>query len=37
LLPATQPQLRLPDLKFHRRIGTYAGQPYSVTGELLSS
>src|SRR5262249_24673975 len=37
LLPAAQQQLRLPDLKFHRRIGTYAGQPYSVTGELLSA
>jgi len=37
LLPATQPKLMLPDLKFHRRIGTYAGQPYSVTGDLLSA
>ena len=37
LIPATQPQLRLPDLKFHRRIGTYAEQPYSVTGDLLSA
>jgi benzoyl-CoA 2,3-dioxygenase component B len=37
LLPAAEPQLRLPDLKFHRRIGTYAGQPYSVTGDLLSA
>ena len=25
-----------PDLKFHRAIGEFAGQPYSVTGELLS-
>jgi len=36
LIPAAQPRLRLPDLTFHRRIGSYAGQPYSVTGELLS-
>jgi hypothetical protein len=36
-VPAAQPQLRLPDIKFNRRIGTYAGQPYSVTGDLLSA
>lgn len=33
---AGQPRLRLPDITFHRRIGTYAGEPYSVTGERLS-
>jgi len=37
LIPAPQPQLRLPDSKFRRRIGTYVGQPYSVTGDLLSA
>ena len=26
----------MPDLKFHRYIGEFAGQPYSVKGELLS-
>ncbi|MCL6565970.1 MAG: phenylacetate-CoA oxygenase subunit PaaI [Acidobacteriia bacterium] len=35
-IPAGQPKLYVPDLKFHRRIGEFAGQPYSVTGELLS-
>ncbi|MCL6480992.1 MAG: phenylacetate-CoA oxygenase subunit PaaI [Firmicutes bacterium] len=34
-IPAGQPKLYVPDLKFHRRIGEFAGQPYSVTGELL--
>ncbi len=29
--------LYVPDLKFNRRIGEVAGQPYSVTGELLSA
>ena len=27
---------RVPDVKFHRAIGEYAGKPYSVTGDLLS-
>lgn len=31
-----QPKLTMPDIKFHRGIGRYANQPYSVTGELLS-
>ncbi len=35
-IPAGQPKLYVPDLKFHRRIGEFAGKPYSVTGELLS-
>jgi benzoyl-CoA 2,3-dioxygenase component B len=29
-------EFTLPDVKFHRAIGDDAGQPYSVTGELLS-
>ena len=37
LLPADQPKLSLPDLKFHRNIGEYAGKTYSVHGELLDS
>ena len=37
LVPNDQPKLAVPDLKFHRRIGTYANQPYSVTGERLSA
>ena len=37
LVPPGQSQLRVPDLKFNRRIGDYAGQLYSVTGELLSA
>jgi benzoyl-CoA 2,3-dioxygenase component B len=36
-VPAGQPQLYVPDLRFHRSIGEFAGQPYSVTGELLSA
>jgi hypothetical protein len=35
-IPADQPTLRLPDLKFRRRIGDYAGQPYAVDGTLLT-
>ena len=35
-ISADQPKLRLPDEKFHRSIGEYAGKTYSVTGELLS-
>ena len=31
-----QPKLKMPDIKFHRSIGQYAGQTYSVDGELLS-
>jgi benzoyl-CoA 2,3-dioxygenase component B len=36
LIPDDQPKLFVPDLKFYRRIGDYAMQPYSVTGERLS-
>jgi len=32
-----QPKLKMPDIKFHRSIGMYAGKNYSVTGELLSN
>lgn len=35
-VPAGQPKLYVPDLKFNRHIGEFANQPYSVTGELLS-
>jgi hypothetical protein len=35
-VPAEQPKLRLPDLKFRRRIGDYARQLYAVDGSLLS-
>ncbi len=35
-IPEAQPKLRLPDITFHRRIGTYAGEPCSVTGARLS-
>lgn len=35
-LPAGEPKLRIPDLKFHRSIGDFAGKTYSVDGELLS-
>ncbi|GIX47020.1 MAG: benzoyl-CoA oxygenase subunit B [Candidatus Tectimicrobiota bacterium] len=36
LIPEDQPKLVLPDEKFHRRIGRYAGGTYSVSGERLS-
>jgi len=36
LIPDGAPVLYAPDLKFHRGIGEYSGQTYSVTGELLS-
>jgi benzoyl-CoA 2,3-dioxygenase component B len=35
-LPAGAAPLTAPDLKFHRGIGEYAGETYSVTGERLS-
>jgi hypothetical protein len=35
LIPAGQPKLYAPDLKFNRSIGEYVGKTYSVTGELL--
>ncbi|MBI4466951.1 MAG: phenylacetate-CoA oxygenase subunit PaaI [Acidobacteria bacterium] len=37
LIPDEQPKLYVPDLKFNRRIGDYAHQPYSVTGERLAA
>jgi benzoyl-CoA 2,3-dioxygenase component B len=37
LIPADQPKLYAPDLKFNRSIGEFAGKTYSVTGELLSA
>ena len=37
LVPADQPKLKAPDLKFNRSIGEYVGKPFSVTGELLSA
>lgn len=37
LVPADQPELYVPDLKFHRAIGDYAGKTYSVHGEELST
>ncbi len=36
LLPADQPKLYTPDLRFNRNIGEFAKQPYSVDGRLLS-
>ena len=35
-VPKEQPRLRIPDDKFHRNIGQYAGQSYSIDGNLLS-
>jgi hypothetical protein len=35
-ISADEPKLALPDLKFHRLIGEYADQTYSVRGELLT-
>lgn len=34
-IPEGQTKLYVPDLKFNRQIGEFAGQPYSVHGELL--
>ena len=36
-IPEEQPKLRLPDPKFNRNIGEYAGETYSVEGEPLSA
>ncbi len=36
LVPEGQPKIKLPDPRFHRSIGEYAGKTYSNTGELLS-
>ena len=35
-IPKDQPKLRIPDDKFRRSIGAYAGMTYSVDGKLLS-
>jgi len=35
-IPAGQPHLYVPSEKFRREIGEFAGEPYSVHGELLS-
>jgi benzoyl-CoA 2,3-dioxygenase component B len=37
LLPESSEKLYTPDLRFHRSIGDFKGQPWSVTGEELSS
>ena len=37
LLPAGTPALTAPDMRYHRSIGEFAGQTYSITGELLSA
>src|SRR5262245_4265380 len=36
VIPEGQSKLRLPDPKFHRSIGEYAGKNYGIDGELLS-
>ncbi|MBI2361647.1 MAG: phenylacetate-CoA oxygenase subunit PaaI [Deltaproteobacteria bacterium] len=36
LIPGDQPKLVLPDLKFRRSIGDYAGKPYGVDGRSLT-
>jgi benzoyl-CoA 2,3-epoxidase subunit B len=35
-IPEDQPKLRVPDLKFNRQIGQYAGQHCNVRGEPLT-
>ena len=35
LIPDGQPKLYLPDVKFNRRIGAYAEQPFDVHGNRL--
>jgi hypothetical protein len=37
IVPAGEPKLYAPDLKFNRSIGEHVGKTYSVTGELLSA
>ncbi len=34
-IPEEQPKLFLPDIKFNRRIGTAANQPYDIHGNLM--
>jgi hypothetical protein len=36
IVPEDQPRLRIPDDKFRRNIGQYAGMTYNVDGSLLS-
>lgn len=36
IISEDRPKLVMPDLKFHRSIGDYAGKPYSVGGRLLA-
>lgn len=36
VIPADQEKLYLPDLKFNRKIGVFANQPYTTKGELLA-
>lgn len=36
-IPGDQPRLFVPDLKFHRSIGEFAGKTYNVRGEPLSA
>ena len=36
LVPADQPQLRLPSMRFNRKIGMYADQAFTVEGEPLA-
>jgi|SRR5579883_863893 len=35
IIPEGQPKLTLPDPRFHRSIGEYAGKTFSTTGEVL--
>ncbi len=37
LVPEGEIKLKAPDLKFHRSIGEFVGQTYSVNGELLTA
>ncbi len=37
LIPEEQPRLRVPDIRFNRQIGRYAGQYYTVEGEQLTA
>jgi benzoyl-CoA 2,3-dioxygenase component B len=36
LIPAGQPKLYAPDVRFHRSIGKYVGETWSATGERLT-
>jgi benzoyl-CoA 2,3-dioxygenase component B len=36
-IPEGKPKLTLPDTRFHRSIGEFAGKTYSTSGELLSA